>query len=187
MANKNILTYGSGIQQVEQDYYSPVSTITGTNRTVGTIYCFISKVLPWEDEGNPEYPRQDQKYIKNVFKNIIVAKKVNSNDIHPVIQRVDWTSGDVYDYYKDDVDMLAKDQNGYNIYNFYVRNKYDQVFKCLWNNNEEPSTYEPFIQPGSYGTNNIYKGGDGYKWKYTNDTTYDNVYPSTARVKKIRS
>lgn len=24
----------------------------------------------------------------------------------------------------------------------------------------------------------------GYKWKYTNDTTYDNVYPSTARVKK---
>jgi hypothetical protein len=40
------------------------------------------------------------------------------------------------------------------------------VFKCLWNNNDGDSTDEPFFQPGTYGINNIYKGADGYKWKY---------------------
>jgi len=47
-----------------------------------------------------------------------------------------------------------------------VKNRYDQVFKCLWNNNGASSTSEPFFQPGSYGTNNIFTGTDGYKWKY---------------------
>jgi hypothetical protein len=41
------------------------------------------------------------------------------------------------------------------------------VFKCLWNNNGGPATVEPFFQPGTYQTNNIFaNGGDGYKWKY---------------------
>jgi hypothetical protein len=62
--------------------------------------------------------------------------------------------------------MFELDNNGYLVYNFYVRNKYDQVFKCLWNNNRGVTTDEPFFQPGSYGTNNIYTGSDGYKWKF---------------------
>ena len=28
------------------------------------------------------------------------------------------------------------------------------------------STSEPYFEPGSYGTNNIFQGGDGYKWKF---------------------
>ena len=166
MANKNILTYGAKLSNVEQDYYAPVATISTSNKFLGTTYCFLSRVLPWGDEENPEQPRQDQSYIKSVFKNIFVAKRINSNDICPVIQRQDWISGIIYDHYRDNVDMFQQDDNGYNVYNFYVKNRYDQVFKCLWNNNGASSTYEPFIQPGAYDTNNIYKGGDGYKWKY---------------------
>ena len=36
----------------------------------------------------------------------------------------------------------------------------------MWNNNGGPSTFEPFFEPGSYNTNNIYQNSDGYKWKY---------------------
>ena len=36
----------------------------------------------------------------------------------------------------------------------------------MWNVNGSPSTVEPYFEPGSYGTNNIYQGIDGYKWKY---------------------
>lgn len=167
MANKNLLTYNAKVTQVEQTYFSPVAVLPppfGTSIT--TTYCFLSHNLPWEDDNNPPQPTQDQKYIKDIFKNIFVAKQIYSNDISAVIERIDWTSGTTYDYYRDDVDMFEVNGAGLLILKFYVRNRYDQVFKCLWNNNDEPSTQEPFFQPGSYGTNNIYVGSDGYKWKY---------------------
>ena len=93
-------------------------------------------------------------------------RHVTSNDISPVIQRIDWKSSQIYDYYDDDIDMFALDQNGFIVLQFYVRNRYDQVFKCLWNANRASTVNEPFFQPGSYGTDNIYIGADGYKWKY---------------------
>ena len=167
MANKNLLTYNAKVTQVEQAYFSPVSVLPppfGTS--ISTTYCFLSHNLPWVDDNNPPQPTQDQKYIKDIFKSIFVAKQIYSNDISPVIQRIDWTSGTTYDYYRDDVDMFQVDGAGVLQLNFYIRNRYDQVFKCLWNNNETSSTQEPFFQPGSYGTNNIYVGSDGYKWKY---------------------
>ena len=166
MANKNLLTYNAKVTQVEQDYFAPVASVAGTNVPVSTLYCFLARVVPWPDENNPTTPTQDQKAIKSIFKNMFVAKLVNSSNISPVIERIDWTSGTVYDYYRDDVNMFEVDSVKRLVLKFYVRNKYDQVFKCLWNNNDGAATDEPFFQPGSYGTNNIYKGADGYKWKY---------------------
>jgi hypothetical protein len=97
---------------------------------------------------------------------MFVAKKVLTNNISPVTQRYDWTTGTVYDYYQDSIDMFQRDSNNLLLLKFYVRNRYDQVFKCLWNANGAQSTFEPYFQPGSYGTNNIFTGADGYSWKY---------------------
>jgi hypothetical protein len=36
----------------------------------------------------------------------------------------------------------------------------------LWNGNGAAATDEPMFTPGTYGTNNIYVGSDGYKWKF---------------------
>lgn len=56
---------------------------------------------------------------------------------------------------------------------YYVRNTYDQVFKCLSNNynwstsTETPSTYMPEIGlGGNLPTNPFIITDDGYKWKY---------------------
>ena len=167
MANKNLLTYNAKVTQVEQVYYSPVAVLPPPFGTaISTTYCILSHIVPWADDNNPPQPSQDQKNIKSVFKSMFVAKQIYSNDISPVIERIDWTSGTSYEYYKDDVDMFELDGAGLLVFKFYVRNKYDQIFKCLWNNQGGPSTQEPFFQPGSYGTNNIYVGSDGYKWKY---------------------
>jgi len=170
MANQNILTYGAQISNIEQTYYAPVAVVppaTIANTVpLGTSYVFLAKVDPWPDDTTPPTPTQDQAYIKSVFKNTFVAKKVTSNDLSPVITRIDWTTNTIYDYYNDTVDMFAKDSNGNPVYQFYIKNTYDQVFKCLWNNNGGPSTFMPFFQPGSYGTNNIFQSIDGYKWKY---------------------
>ena len=166
MAYKNLLTYNAKVSQVEQTYYSPTSVLPITGLPISSIYVFLSRVDPWSNDLNPDIPQQTQQYIKSVFKNIFAVKLVNQNNISPVIERIDWASGTSYNYYQDNIDMFQVDQNGFNVINFYVRNSYDQVFKCLWNNNGLTSTVEPYFQPGNYGVNNIFQGSDGYKWKY---------------------
>ena len=166
MANKNIITNGSKISQIELLYYSPVSLLPNSTRPLGTIYAFLSKVDPWADEDNPDTPTASVKDLKRVFKTMFVVKKVKTSDLSPVIRRYDWTSGTTYEFYQDNLDMTSQDENGNLVYKFYVKNKYDQVFKCLWNNNEQPSTVEPYFEPGTYSSNGIFKGADGYKWKF---------------------
>lgn len=166
MANKNILTYNAKITEIENTYFSPVAVLPTSGQAISTMYCFMSRAVPWLDEQNPDQPLQDQSYLKTVHKNIFALKKIQSSDISAVAQRIDWTLNTVYDYYKDNVNMFETDVNGFLLQNFYVRNSYDQIFKCLWNNNGAASVNEPLFQPGFYGSNNIYTGSDGYKWKY---------------------
>jgi hypothetical protein len=174
MANKNLLTYAAKVSSVEQATYAPVTTIGSTDGSpIETLYAFLAKVDPWPNENDPITPTQDQATLKKIFKNIFVAKQIHSSDISPVIERKDWTTGTVYDYYKDTVDMFEQDPvTGKQILNYYVKNRYDQVFKCLWNNNGGESTIEPYFEPGSYNTDNLFisasvaNGGDAYKWKY---------------------
>ena len=173
MANKNILTNGSKLSQIELMYYAPVAVVPPyLTEPINVFYCFLAKPLPWDDNINPPVPATDLKSLKAVYRNMFIVKKIKTNDISPVIQRIDWTSGVMYNYFQDDGDMFEKDQNGYITYIFYVKNKYDQVFKCLWNNNDQPSTVEPYFEPGTYAANKMFQGVDGYKWKfmYTIDT-----------------
>jgi hypothetical protein len=166
MANKNILTTYAKTVNTQLNYFAPNSYLINSAQPLESIYAFLAKVDPWSDDADPPQPTQDQKYLKYVMKSIFAVKKVTGNDISLVAHRIDWATGVVYDYYEDDVDILEKDENGYPVYNFYIRNRYDQVFKCLWNNNGAASTYEPFFEPGVFYTNNLYQNADGYKWKY---------------------
>lgn len=164
---QNLLTYNAKISSIEQTYFSPVAVVPpDIDIPLASLYCFLSKVDPWPVDSAPPLPTQDIKYIKQTFKNMFVAKNITSNDISPVLQRIDWTYGFTYDYYRDDVDMFAQNTDGSLVLNFYVRNSYDQVFKCLWNGNNIPSTMEPYFEPGTFNNNNIFTGADGYKWKY---------------------
>ena len=165
MANKNLLTYGAKTALVEQAFYSPVAQLSN-GQPISTMYCVLCRVDPWIDENNPDQPLQSQQYIKQIYNNIFVAKKINSNNISPVIPRIDWTSGTVYQYYQDNIDMFNVDLNNTIVQQFYVKNRYNQVFKCLWNANGAVSTNEPVFQPGTFGSNGIYQSTDGYKWKY---------------------
>lgn len=173
-ANVGILTYNSGVFHSTSTYYSPSVVLPSTGEYLNSMYCFLSRVVPWSTETNPPAPDQSQKSIKDLYKNMFIAKKITSNDMSPVVERIDWTTGEVYDYYRDDIDMFQRDPNGTITKRFYVKNKFDQVFKCLWNNNGAVSTKEPYFEPGTFSTNNIYQSTDGYKWKYMYTITYAN-------------
>jgi hypothetical protein len=167
MAYKTLLTYGAKVGNVEQLYYSPVARLPQLpDIPLSSIYCLLAKNDPWPDENNPPQPTEDQSYLKQFLKRVFVAKFIQSSDISPVIQRINWTSGTTYTYYQDNIDLFAVDQNGFLLNEFYVLNRYDQVWKCLWNNNGSPSTVEPFFAPGTFNTSSIFQGSDGYKWKW---------------------
>jgi len=172
-ANTGVVTYGGLTHEVEQYYDSVVVQLPGTGRTKTTKYCFLARVDPWDDpttiedeEKTPPTPLLTQKNLREVYKNMFVIKRVYPNDMSPLVQRIDWTENTVYDYYRDDVDILVRDENRNLVYNFYIKNKYDQVFKCLWNNNGAESTDEPFFAPGQMSETLVYTASDGYKWIY---------------------
>ena len=160
MSNPNLILNNSKVSQIEANYFLPVAEIYGNKITA--VYAFIGQEDPWPIVNGSEVPGtpvDTEQYKKKVFKNMIAVKKIGINSISPVIQRIDWSANTVYTSYDDTINLSGT--------NFYVKNKYDQVFKCLCNNMGGPSTYEPFFQPGTYQTNNIFAGaGDGYKWKY---------------------
>jgi hypothetical protein len=165
--NLNILTSYAKVSQVELEYYFPSATVQGS--PVGAFYAFLGQEDSWpviNGVETPTQPTEDQTYLKKVFKNMFAAKLINSSNMSPVIQRINWANNTNYFAYMDNADVQAKDANGFLVHNFYIKNRFDQVFKCLANNNGGLSTSEPFFQPGSYGTNNIYEGSDLYKWKY---------------------
>lgn len=165
-ANTGILTYNSGVFEILNTYYAPTVSIPATGKKLAPLYCFLSKVEPWNVEIVPPAPEQTQKYLKQVYKNMFVAKQITTNDMSPVIQRIDWNTGTVYDYYRDDVDMFELNPDGSVALKFYVKNRFDQVFKCLWNNNGSASTVEPYFEPGTFNANQVFQGADDYKWKY---------------------
>jgi hypothetical protein len=173
-ANNGILTISNSLYNVASVYYSPTATIPVTGQILGSLYCFLSRVLPWDNDTLPPAPTQDTKYSNQTFKNIFFVKKINTNDISPVIERINWTTATVYDYYQDDINMFTLDPNGTIIKHFYVKNRFDQIFKCLWNNSGATSTVEPYFEPGTFNANQIFQGADNYKWKYMYTITSGN-------------
>lgn len=166
-SNLNILTNQAKVIRVETDYYNPSVKLNGAS--INSIYAFLGQEDSWpviDSVETPTQPTEDQTYLKKIFKNMFAAKLINSSNISPVIQRINWANNTNFYAYSDSVNMNEKDVNGFPLYNFYIKNRYDQVFKCLANNNGGMSTSEPYFQPGSYGTNNIFQGNDLYKWKY---------------------
>jgi hypothetical protein len=164
--NENLLTNQAKTVSATQTYYSAVASIPNSTIPVTNYYCFLSKVDKWPQDEQPPFPTQEPAALKKIMKNIFALKKIGVNNMSPVIERIDWTSGVTYAYYKDTSDLFAQDTNGLLINRFYVKNRFDQVFKCLWNNNGQPSTTEPYFEPGTFSDNNMFQGADGYKWKY---------------------
>jgi hypothetical protein len=137
-----------------------------------TVAGFIGYPQAWP--ANDTYipiPTEEPTTIKNVFKNMIALKQVQYTTVAPVVPRFDWTSGDVYSQYSQYETPFTFDANGIQTNPFYVRNSYDQVFKCLSNNSGGPSLVEPSILPGATSVSGTLYLSDGYIWKYL--TTID--------------
>jgi hypothetical protein len=115
-------------------------------------YVTFGKNTPWPDDmAPPPAINSIGASFYDVYKNLLFGKKVSPTDIAYMTRRINWTSGTVYDEYRDDdPDLFSK--------NFYVVNSSFRVYKCISNNNGAPSTVEPV----DLVYNGDFKTADGY-------------------------
>jgi hypothetical protein len=111
------------------------------------------------------YPDADPSYNYELgTRNEIVSlKKLLASDVSFVVPRYNWTSGTVYDYY-DDYSTSFPSYSGatdISLAQFYVMNSDYNVYKCLSNNVNAPSTVEPTSTLAT-----PFVTADGYRWKY---------------------
>ena len=168
--NGLLTTYASTVE-VELTYFFVITASGYAPSQQTTSYFFIGKPDAWENDANPPIPSQSQASIKETYKHMFAAKLLTSSNMSPVVPRIDWTTNTVYSQYNDYEDMFTMDSNGILTKPFYVRNRFDQIFKCLFNVNGAPSTVEPVLQAGVTDSSQTLYLADGYKWIYV--TTID--------------
>lgn len=133
----------------QKAYYDEIRT--GTNPA----YFFFAKSSQWNEEDQIDTSITDNTILElTKGKDIILAKRLNANDIMPCAKRVDWKSGETYNQYDTQLNMNYTEKH-------YVLTDEFNVYKCLSNNNGQPSTEKPT------GTSFIpFETSDGYKWKF---------------------
>lgn len=139
--NKNSIIYTT---EIEKFYFSPIVTLGYGIHTTDdflNLYVFLGKSNNFGESPSPPEINLSSTEIKSVLKNIIALKKANLNDISPIIERVDWKANSFYYYYDSSLNLGIKGTDDKLIKPFYVRNRYDQVFKCLWNNSTSYDSY----------------------------------------------
>lgn len=137
------------------------------------LYSFIGRTTEWPNNGDTQAPLvcDNDKSIRQYYKDIIGMKRITSDDIRIALPRINWKVDTVYDEYDDSVNMVDdKNPTTNDFYKFYVVTDEDNVYKCIFNNHDSASTVKP--------TGNelgVVETSDGYKWKYMYTIKSDDV------------
>lgn len=137
---RNILSFK---HELEKFYFSPILLLDyGIHEgDYLNLYAFIGLSDDWDIFSTPPEIQKTDDYLREINKNIIALKRLNLNDIFPVIERIDWTANTYYEAYASNKNLSQVDDFGKLLRKYYVKNKYDQVFKCLWNNYNTNDAY----------------------------------------------
>lgn len=130
---------------------------------------FLSPFIGSSPSDIPGQPSNNFRYDLHVRRDILTCKKVKTSDVSYVVKRIDWVSGTVYDMYDDAIETVegygyAPSYSGAVTLEdslFYVMTPEYKVYKCIWNNDDQPST----VMPTSTSTS-VITTADGYKWKF---------------------
>ncbi|QIN96882.1 baseplate wedge subunit [Synechococcus phage S-N03] len=126
-------------------------------------YSFIAKPTEWSSgDDTPPTPTNNIDEFNDVYNQMLSMVKVTSADVWHMIPRVSWTSGLTYDIYRHDYSSTNPSNSGSrSLYNaiYYVINSNNDVYVCLFNNNNSTST----VEPRNTGDTPFYTS-DGYQW-----------------------
>jgi hypothetical protein len=139
-------------------------SFTEASPTIG--YVFVGNHLAYANELSPNSIVDTIVDEKDVWDNMIAAKRITGNDVELVIPKVTWTANTKYRQYDDTItisDLLSANVSQ-NLKPMYAFTSARNVYKCLSNNASANSTVEP---TGDYtSSNGNIATADGYIWKY---------------------
>ena len=123
-------------------------------------YVFVSSVT----QGSDRVSETNSQGSKNQFlENTVFGKKVLGTDTKFMIKYHPWQKDQTYVQYDDQEDMT--DKKFYAVVGPTNNDTGDyRIFKCLFNNNDSPSTAPPNWNPFTEGQ--IYRTADKYVWKF---------------------
>jgi hypothetical protein len=140
--------------------------INSVKSTNSAYYVFTARPQPWANSSGDDDDTKVQTVNNSVsqtelevYRDLLYGKLISNTDVIHVIPRYSWIANTVYANY---------DQTDANLYskNYYVvttdLNDQYNVFKCIDNAKEIPSTVKPSLQ----ATKGTFITGDGYTWKY---------------------
>ena len=174
------------------------SLVKGHNGTADTGAEALSGVYRYATEDVPPAPIDNQAEKYEVYDDLIAAKKITTDYARQVIRRYNWnpSNNPVFDMWKPDYSKTTTGQTGKPTSTgeesiadakFYLVNGQYEVFKCLYNGEDQglgagnnTVQLEPTTNPGSgagsydaatgifweYDTSTSSVVGRGYKWKY---------------------
>jgi hypothetical protein len=125
------------------------------NNQSTNLYLFAGRGYPWDNEPTPDTEDLSiRKSSSDIRNDLLFGKKLSSDNFCFLVEKNSWEANTVYEIYDDlDPDLFSK--------KFFVYTTDRRVYKCLSNNNGNPSTVEPeFVDNFSVTLS------DGYKWKY---------------------
>lgn len=140
----------------------PISILPKAQEELHSIRFSSGKAISATTGDDIESPVDSYTYIKTqTYDDLIFSKRINSDDVIPVVKKNLWESGEVYDMY-DPGDPNLKDKRF-----FVVVDEISEynVFKCIFNSKGAPSTSAP-SKLGNETDDSIFITADGYIWKF---------------------
>ena len=150
--------------------------VSGISTTDNSYYAFIGLPNATETDAdwntNTPYPIDSFDDYKDIYDTLISAKKISSSDVLRVIRKISWTSGTIYEMYRQDysINNPAPQTSATHLYrsNFYVMNSDYRVYECIFNGADPTNSNKGIIslEEPTHTDLQPRQESDGYIWKY---------------------
>lgn len=161
------------------------------------LYFFFGNPVSWAtvpggsyNDTNPPAPKDTLSVEKQIWDGIIGLKKITTSDVKAAFKRINWTSGQFYDMYRDDYD--GSTVTGVSLAGEYTNTKplslarsnnlvlvddggVFKLYRCI--DNRSSTTGNPIASTTkpTFTTANISTLADGYKWKYMGELSSNDI------------
>ena len=139
-------------------------------------YVFIGRPHSWTDDNNPPAPANSESEEIGAYEDMIALKKVTTADISHGLVRYNWTSGTMYDEYRDNYSSsnttnVTSASNFFDARGYVITDEF-KVYKCLRTGvNSSGSNVASTVKPTTVSTTVPEVTSDtgasvGYMWKF---------------------
>ena len=148
--------------QVTQDLrYKNAKLLKEALSVAGSTYMGVGRISDWDTTRPPKVLGSAKERYEFDYE-LLGLSSVSASNIQFMIQQNTWVSGSIYDMYRHDYDETNRSYSGASRLEgarYVVYTSSGDVFICLSNNNNSPST----SLPSSTGTTPFFSA-DGYQW-----------------------